>query len=399
LKRIPDAEFPYEYTLSDEDVTLVDSTFVGAFYISASVETHGTQKGMLKGEAKRNPVSVGSTSVDIVIGLRSITDNASGPPSSLSAIGSGSNRLFKIGILWSGSPPQYYGTRYDTSSVPEGLRQAFRELGYFEGQNIAFEPRYSEANYARLSELAAQLVRQKVDVILAAGDSAAVQAAKAATTTIPIVMIALADAVQLKLVSGLAYPGGNVTGLSVPLVALAAKQLQLLQQSDPKVSRVALVWNPTNPAHAVVLEGIHPLARSLNLEVEPVKLHDTSDFGDAFAAIRQVRSDAILLLWDSMFYAHGGQFADLALQNHLPTISTYQEFTQAAGLLAYGPPTVELFSGGASYTDKIIRGAKTTELPVEQPIRFDLTINVITAKALDLTLPKSIFIRADKVFR
>lgn len=398
LKRIPDAEFPYEYTLSDEDITLLDSTFIGAFYISARVETHGTEKGILKGEANRNPVSVGSTGVDIVIGLRSATDNVPAPPSR-SAIGSGSNHLFKIGLLWSGSTPQSYGNHFDTSSVPEGLRQAFRELGYIEGQNITFEPRYAEANYTRLSELAAQLVRQKVDVILAAGDSAAVQAAKAATTTIPIVMIALADAVQLKLVSSLAYPGGNVTGLSVPLVALAAKQLQLLQQSDPKVSRVALLWNPTNPAHAVVLDGIQPLARSLNLELEPVKVHDTSDFGDAFAAIQQAHADAILLLWDPTLYAHGGQLADLALQNHLPTMSTYQEFTQAAGLLTYGPPTDELFSGGASYVDKIIRGARPADLPVEQPVRFDLTINAITAKALNLTLPKSIFIRADKVFR
>jgi ABC-type uncharacterized transport system substrate-binding protein len=392
VKRIPAAKFPYKYALSDEDITLVGSTFVGNFYINARVETQGTEKGILKGEATRNPVSVGSTGVDIVIGFRSTNAKASASPSP-PANEPGPNHRLKIGLLWSGSTP------FDPWSVPEGLRQAFGELGYIEGQNILFEPRYAEANYGRLSELATQLVRQKVDVILAAGDSAAVQAAKAATTTIPVVMIALADAVQLKLVSSLAHPGSNVTGLSVPLVALAAKQLQLLKQSDPQVFRVAVLWNPTNPAHSVVLEGIQPLAHSLNLKLEPVKIHDPSEFGDAFAAIQRAHADAVLVLWDPMLYAHGGQIADLALQSHLPTISTYREFAEAAGLLAYGPRPTEMFSGGASYVDKIIRGTKPADLPVEQPVRFDLTVNAITAKALNLTMPKSIFIRADKVIR
>ena len=390
VKRIPDAKFPYKYSLSDVDITLVGSTFNGKLYINAHVDVPGAPKRVLEGKAARNPVDVGATGVDIVIAFRSKNARTSAPTSALET---GPYHRLKIGLLWSGSTP------FDPWSVPEGLRQAFRERGYLEGQDILFEPRYAEGNYSRLPELAAQLVQLKVDVILAAGDSAAVRAAKDATTTTPVVVIALADTVQLGLVSSLAHPGGNITGLSVPLAALAAKQLQLLKQSIPRVSRAAVLWNSANPAHAFVLKGIQSAAQLLNVELEPVEIRGPSDFGDAFAAIRRARADAVLVLWDPMLYGHGGQLALLALQNGLPTISTYREFAEAAGLLSYGPRLTDMFRGGASYVDKIVRGSKPANLPVEQPVRFELTVNATTAKALNLTMPKSILIRADKVIR
>jgi putative tryptophan/tyrosine transport system substrate-binding protein len=386
VKRIPDAAFPYAYTLTDDDITLVGSTFDGRLYLTAHIETQNAAEGTLEGSAARNPVAVGSRGADIVVALRSKA--ASAP-----AAEPGTKQRLRIGLLWSGSTP------FDPWSVPEGLRHAFSEFGYIEGQDIVFEPRYAEGNYNRLPKLAAELVALKVDLILAAGDSAAVQAAKAATKTTPIVMIALADTVQLGLVSSLAQPGGNITGLSFPLVAIAAKQLELLKRSIPKVSRVAVLWNPANPAHALVLKGIESAARFLKVALEPVAIGGPSDFGEAFTAIQEAHADAVLVLWDPMLYAHGGQLTLLALQNRLPTISVYREFAEAAGLLAYGPRLADIFLGGASYVDKIVRGARPADLPVEQPVRFELAVNAATAKALGLTVPQSILVRADKVIR
>lgn len=392
VKRIPDARFPYNYTLTDDDITLVGSKFDGPLYVNARIEAQGGKNGLFKGTAARNPVAVGSAGVGIAIAFQSKSSAQASSPAS-SAREAGTNRGLKIGLLWSGSTP------FDPWSVPDGLRRAFRERGYVEGQNIVFEPRYAEGNYNRLPELAAQLVGLKVDVILAAGDSAAVQAAKEATTTIPVIMIALADTVQLGMVSSLAHPGGNITGLSVPLVALAVKQLQLLKQGIPGISRVAVLWNPDNPAHAPILDGIQSAAHSLNVGLEPVQMRGPSNFRDAFEAIQRARADAVLVLWDPMLYAHGGQLALLALQNNLPTISTYREFAEAAGLLTYGPRLTDMFRDGSLYVDKIVGGAKPADLPVEQPVRFELTVNATTARALGLTMPESIFIRADKVIR
>jgi putative ABC transport system substrate-binding protein len=388
VKRIPDVTFPYDYTLSDDDITLVGSTFDGNLYLTAHIETQNAAEGRLEGSAARNPVAVGSTGANIVIAVHS----KSATPSTTPNAAPGTKRL-RIGLLWSGSTP------FDPWSVPEGLRHAFREFGYVEGQDIVFEPRYAEGNYNRLPELAAELVALKVDLILAAGDSAAVQAAKAATSSIPIVMIALADTVQLGLVSSLARPGGNITGLSFPLVAIAAKQLELLKQSIPTIYRVAVLWNPANPAHPLVVKGIESAARVLRLGLESVAIGGPSDFAGAFAAMQEARADAVLVLWDPMLYAHGGQLALLALQNRLPTVSAYREFAEAAGLVAYGPRLSDIFLGGASYVDKIVRGGRPADLPVEQPVRFELAVNAATAKALGVAIPKSVLVRADKVIR
>ena len=391
VKRIPNAKFPFTYNLSEDDITLVGSTFDGSLYINARIEQQSSATGLLEGTATGNPIAVGSGGADIVITFRWKKSQASTRQPTIREA-SGRNRL-RIGLLWSGATP------FDPWSVPEGLRQAFSERGYLEGQNVQFEPRYAEGNYNRLPILAAQLIKRKVDVILAAGDSAAVKASKDATKTTPVVTIALADTVKLGLVSSLAHPGGNITGLSVPLVALAIKQLQLIKQTIPRIYRVAVLWNPDNPAHVLVVKGIQPAAPMLNMALEPVQIRSPSDFRNAFTAMRQAKVDAVLVLWDPMFYAHGGQLALLALQNRLPTISTYREFAQAAGLLAYGPRLRDMYRGGASYVDKIVRGSSPTNLPVEQPVRFELTVNATTAKALGLTLPRSIYIRADKVIR
>jgi putative ABC transport system substrate-binding protein len=385
VKRIPDVTFPYAYTLTEDDITLVGSTFDGTLHLTAHIETQNGAEGNLEGGATPNPVAVGSRGANIVIGFRA---KAAAP-----AAAPGAKQRLRIGLLWSGSTP------FDPWAVPEGLRHAFREFGYIEGQDLVFEPRYAEGNYDRLPELAAELVALKVDLILAAGDSAAIRAAKAATSTIPIVMIALADTVQLGLVSSLAQPGGNITGLSFPLVAIAAKQLELLKRTIPTISRTAVLWNPANPAHALVLKGIEPAAHLLKVELEPVEIHGPSDLGDSFNTIQRTHCDAVLVLWDPMLYAHGGQLTLLALQNGLPTISAYREFAEAAGLLAYGPLLADIFLGGASYVDKIVRGARPADLPVEQPVRLELAVNAVTAKALGLTIPRSVLVRADKVIR
>jgi putative ABC transport system substrate-binding protein len=393
VKRVPAPEFPYRYTLGEEDITLVGSRFEGKFYVAARVEpgdAGGAPAGALEGAHPRNPISVGAKGVDITI-------TAPGPPPAAEApAGSRKPRgasVVRVGLLWSGSTP------FGTSSVPEELRLAFRELGYVDDQNIAFEPRYAEGRYDRLPELAASLVDLKVDVILAAGDSAAVMAAKHATIRVPIVMMALADTVQLGFVASLARPSGNLTGLSFPLAAMAGKQLELLKKAIPPARRVGVLWNPANPGHAPVLEKLKTSAQRLELELQLLEVRGPDDFEGAVATLKRSRADGLLVLWDPMLYAHAGRLTLLALRHRLPTISTYREFAEAAGLMTYGPRLADIFRGAASYVDKIVRGGNPADLPVEQPLRFELVLNLATAKALGVALPESILVRADRVLQ
>ena len=391
VKRIPGAVLPYEYKLTEEDITLVGSTFEGKLYVTARIEPGASAGGRPEGAHPGNPVAVGSSRVNIRIGpsASAVAATKAAPPSP----GRGGGKILRVGLLWSGSTP------FDSWSVPEALRQAFAELGYVDGQNVAFEPRYAEGNYNRLPALAAELVGLKVDVILAAGDSAAVAAAKHATGTIPIVMMAFADTVRLGLVSSLARPGGNITGLSFPLATLAAKQLELLKAAVPRASRVAVLWNPGNPGHAPVLVDLRTAARALNVQLQPVEVRGPDDFEAAVAAVQRSREDGVLVLWDPMLYAHGGRLTLLALRQRVPTISTYREFAESAGLLAYGPRLVDIFRGAASYVDKIVRGARPADLPVERPIRFELVVNLATSKVLGVALPPDILVRTDRVIR
>ena len=389
VKRIPDASFPYIYNLTEEDITLVGSTFEGSLYITARLETGAASGDIFEGTI-RNSVDVGSNAADITITSRSktISTRSVAPPAEPNAA-----TVLRIGLLWSGSTP------FDPWSVPAGLRQAFRELGYVDGQDIVFEGRYAEGDYDRLPRLAAELVALKVDLILAAGDSAAIQAAKNTAQTTPVVMIALADTVELGLVSSLASPGGNITGLSFPLSAIVGKQLELLKRTMPRVSRVGVLWNPANLSHAAVLKAIEAAARVLNVELERAEIRGQNDFEAAFAIMQKGGAEAAVVLWDPMLYAQGGSLALLALQHRLPTISTYREFAEAAGLMAYGPRLSDIFRGGASYADKIMRGTKPADLPVEQPTRFEFIINLTTAKALGVLIPQSMLVRADKLIR
>lgn len=387
VKRIPAATFPHRYRLTADDITLVGSSFEGNLYITARIETAGTAPGAnLEGAYPKNPAPVGAKSVDIVIGTpaRAAAAGKSLPPS---------RKMLRIGLLWSGP------TAFGPWAVSEALHRAFRELGYVEGQNIQFEPRYAEGSYDRLPDLAAGLVSLKVDVILAAGDSAAIQAAKNATTSIPIVMMALADTVQLQLVKSLARPGGNVTGLSFPLGAIAAKQLELLKTAAPRIARVAVLWNPANPGHQPTFAALNAAAELLKVRLQPMEVKSADDFPGAFGLMKTAATDAAVILWDPMLNAHGGRLTVLALKHRVPTISTYREFAEAAGLMAYGPPLPALFRGAAAYVDKIVSGTSPADLPVERPARFELVVNLTTAKVLGLELPRSILARADRVIR
>jgi putative ABC transport system substrate-binding protein len=393
VKRVPAPEFPYRYTLGEEDITLDGSRLEGKLYVTARVEPGDgstAPSGALEGVYPRNPVSVGAKGVDIAITASVPPLTAEGPAGPLKPRDAG---MVRIGLLWSGSTP------FGSSSVPEELRLAFRDLGYVDDRNIAFEARYAEGRYDRLPELAASLVDLKVDVILAAGDSAAILAAKHATGKVPIVMMALADTVQLGLVPSLARPAGNLTGLSFPLAAIAGKQLELLKKAIPSLRRVGVLWNPSNPGHAPVLEKLTASALRLELKLQLLEVRGPEDFEVAVAKLKRSRADGLLVLWDPMFYAHGGRLTLLALRDHLPTISTYREFAEAAGLMTYGPSLADIFRGAASYVDKIVRGGKPADLPVEQPLRFELVLNLATAKALGVTLPESILVRADRVLQ
>jgi len=393
VKRVPAPEFPYRYTLGEEDITLDGSRLEGKLYVTARVEPgdgSATPSGSLEGVYPRNPVSVGAKGVDIAITASVPPLTAEAPANPLKPRDAG---MVRVGLLWSGSTP------FGSSSVPEELRLAFRDLGYVDDRNIAFEARYAEGRYDRLPELAASLVDLKVDVILAAGDSAAILAAKHATGKVPIVMMALADTVQLGLVPSLARPAGNLTGLSFPLAAIAGKQLELLKKAIPSLRRVGVLWNPSNPGHAPVLEKLTAAALRLELKLQLIEVRGPDDFETAVTTLKRSRADGLLVLWDPMFYAHGGRLTLLALRDHLPTISTYREFAEAAGLMTYGPSLADIFRGAASYVDKIVRGGKPADLPVEQPLRFELVLNLATAKALGVTLPESILVRADRVLQ
>ncbi len=280
----------------------------------------------------------------------------------------------------------------------QAFRQGLRELGYVEGQNIAIEFRWAEGKYDRLPGLAAELVRLKVNVIVASGPPA-IQAAKQATETIPIVMAAIADAVAAGFVASLARPGGNITGLSLMLPELVGKQLELLKEVVPKVSRVALLGNPANPPYAQQVRQAQDAARALGVRLQPLEARDPSEIDKAFAAITTERADAVIVLPDTVLLDHRTRIADHAVRRRLPTVSGQSEQAEGGGLLAYGPSISDGVRRAATYVDKILKGAKPADLPVEQPTKFELVINLKTAKALGLTIPPSLLQRADEVIQ
>jgi len=292
-----------------------------------------------------------------------------------------------------------FATSESDPRVPPYLqvfRQGLREAGYVEGQNITIVFRWADGQYGRLSGLAAELVRLKVSVIVA-GVPAAVQAAKQATETIPIVMAGTADPVAAGFVASLARPGRNITGISLMMPDLVGKQLELLKEILPKVSRVALIGNPANPAYAPWLRGVQDSARALRVRLQVLEARDPRGIDSAFGAITTKRADAVIVLGDAVLILHRTRIVDHALRRRLPAVFPLREFAEAGGLLAYGPSIADGVRRAAIYIDKILKGAKPAELPVEQPTKFELVINLKTAKALGLKIPPSLLQRADQL--
>ena len=278
----------------------------------------------------------------------------------------------------------------------ESFRQGLRELGYVDGQTIAFEFRLADGKPERLPALAAELVRLKVDVIVATAQ-ASTEAARQATSTIPIVFAVVGDPVAVGLVASLARPGGNVTGLASVAPEVVGKQLELLKEVAPKISRVAILQNPSNPGHSEVLRQAEAAARVLGLQLHVSQARTPAEIDAAFAAMRSQRADGVLVARDALVLVQRNQIAALAAKNRLPTVYGFRENAEAGGLMAYGANVSAMYRRAATYVDKILKGAKPGDLPIERPTKFELVINLKTAKALGLTIPPSLLQRADQV--
>jgi putative ABC transport system substrate-binding protein len=278
------------------------------------------------------------------------------------------------------------------------FRVGLREAGYIEGRDVVIEWRSANGDYARLPELAADLVQSKVEVIVVQSTPAA-QAAKRATSTIPIVMATIADPVGSGLVASLAHPGGNVTGLSTMLTDLTAKQLQLLKEVIPRLTRVAVLWNPDQLWHAKAIEELKTAAPLLSIQLSFVGARTPEELGPAFLAVSRARAQALYVLDDPLFNTHRARIAKLASKARLPTMYGQRLYVDEGGLLSYGPSFGDLFRHSAGYVDKILKGAKPADLPIEQPTKFEFVVNLKTAKALGITIPESILLQADEVIK
>jgi ABC-type uncharacterized transport system substrate-binding protein len=312
----------------------------------------------------------------------------------LTAAGQQPGRVFRIGLL-ANVPLTDPGGGPLWGAFIQGLR----ELGYVEGQNITIEYRSSDGKYERLPNLAAELVRLRVDVIVVPAAQNGL-AAKKITRTIPIVMASSGDPVAEGLVASLARPGANVTGLSgVVGPEIGGKRLGLLKEAVPKISRAAFLWNPANPASAAYVGEMKTAARSLKVQLHMLEVRERGEIERAFTAMAKERVDALLVLNDGMFLIHRIQIAALAAKQRLPTMFGGREYVDAGGLMSYAGSGRDNFRRAAAYVDKILKGAKLGDLPVEQPTKFELVINLKTAKALGLTIPPSLLARADEVLQ
>jgi putative ABC transport system substrate-binding protein len=285
--------------------------------------------------------------------------------------------------------------------LPEAFRQGLRDLGYVEGRNLVIEYRDAEGKADRLPALAAELVALKVDVIVVPNTPATL-AAKQATRIVPIVFAGVVDPVTSGLVTSLARPGGNVTGLSFLAPELVGKCLEQLTQAVPGVSRIAVLWQPGGLGERTekdMLKEVVVAARVLGVRLQVVEARGPEDFDRAFSEMTRARAGALTVLGSTMFLIGRRRLVDLAAKNRLPTVFSLREFVDAGGLMAYGPDLADLFRRAATYVDKILKGAKPADLPVEQPTKFELAINLKTAKALGLTIPQSVLGRADEIIQ
>ena len=304
-------------------------------------------------------------------------------------------KIPRIGYLSAGDPAS-------ESARSEAIRLALRELGYIEGQNIAIEYRYAEGKQDRYPELAAELVRLKVDIIVVAGGNVMVRAAKNATKTIPIVMSGVgADPVEAGLVESLARPGGNVTGITNLGTELGGKRLELLKEAVPKLARVAVLYDPANPASVLEVKEVLPVAaRALGLTIQPWEVRAADDFERVFAAMSKQRPDGLYVLAGGpLMCANQKRIVGFALKSRLPSMYSSREAVDAGGLMSYGADLADSYRRVAYYVDRILKGAKPADLPVEQPTKFELVINLKTAKQIGLTIPPEVLARANRLIK
>ncbi len=298
-------------------------------------------------------------------------------------------KVYRIGLLGLASTSDVAGLA--------ALRQGLRDLGYEEGKNLAIEYRWAEGKYDRLPGFAAELVRLKVDVLVTYGTPGAL-AAKQATTTTPVVMAIIGDAVAVGIVASLARPGGNITGSQFHFPEVMAKRIEMLREAIPRLARVAVLFNPANSSVAPALKAMEETARSLRVELQQIAARSPQDFDGAFAAMAQRRSEAFVVADDPMLRSHGRTIAELAARRRLPSVGE-REYAEDGGLLAYAVNRPEVWRRAAVFIDKILKGARPADLPVEQVDRLQLVINLKTARTLGLTIPQSILIRADQVIQ
>jgi putative ABC transport system substrate-binding protein len=296
-----------------------------------------------------------------------------------------SHKIYRIGFLRPGQPPKY---------MVEPFEQGLHERGYVVGQNVIIDYRFADGASDQLPRLAEELLRLKVDLILASGGPPALVAQKL-TTQVPIVFVGVVAPEQVGLVQGLARPGGNITGLSLNSADLLGKRLELLKELVPRATRVAVVWNPTNPVNRYQLKEVEVAARTLDISVQPVAVRGPDRFASAFEALRGV--DGLFVVDDPLFTTHLARLTQIAARKRIPAIYGGRNYAEAGGLMSYGAYLPDVYRRAAGYVDKILRGAKPADLPVEQPTKFELVINLKTAMALGLTIPPTLRLRADEV--
>jgi putative ABC transport system substrate-binding protein len=292
----------------------------------------------------------------------------------------------------------YLSLRSGPWFLDDAFRQGLRDLGYVEGQNLAIEYRWADWKPDRASALAAELVRLNVDVIVCIGGNIPALAAKRATNTIPIVFIG-SDPVRAGLVTSLDRPGGNVTGVNILTIELNAKRLDLLKSAVPRAKSVAVLMNPTSVTSAALRKELEGTAQALRVQLQVLQVRERQEIDDAFAAMARRRAEALLVVSDPMLFAQLERIVDLAARHRLPGIFEWREFAQAGGLMSYGTNIADMYRRLATYVDKILKGAKPSDLPIEQPTKYELVINLKTAKALGLTIPQPLLLRADEVIQ
>jgi len=308
----------------------------------------------------------------------------------LAAEGQQAGKVYRIGVILTSAPNE-------SGHLIKALEEGMRELGYVDERNIVFERRFAEGRQERLPLLAAELVRLKVDVLVT-GSNPVIAAVKQVTATIPVVMAVSRDPVGAGFIASLARPGGNITGLANdPAPEIIGKNLELLKEVAPRVSRVAFLWNPVPPGAETTKSMVESAARKLGLTFQSVEVRGRNEFEGAFAAMVRERANGIVVAQDPVILGPRSQVVLLAARSRLPAVYGLREFVEAGGLMSYGPNVADQFRRAAIHVDKILKGAKPADLPVEQPTKVELVINLKTAKALGVTIPQSLLIRADQI--